>query len=434
MLWIDRIGLFGLGLFALSSVWQTAPGHIGIALCLPSAFRSIWLWSQRVPASRTRPSSVTLATVAVALWLALRFILQTWFKIGESALADVPAVLVDWLAVLVFALLGALPCRDPVARVRLLWQLAMLGFILGAATFISDRGVASLWSGDRIGLHLNRPLGVGLYAGCFAIALIATSRHWWNGGSRYRWPLRLAGIASTALFLQVLVSAQNRSTYLAAACVLTLSLCFAVLKLFKRQDKASARSSLQIVGLAALLATAFALTNLGAITQRLNAERSTFDSIMAEGIDSAPISSSTVRLRLWMYALERFPEAPLLGQGFGSTQKVISRDLLAQVGLPYDHLHNTYIQTLWSQGLIGLAAWATLFVVLIRGVHVSAQADPERRALLPAMWGILVFGGIWAIFDYRLSHPDMRFFAILCLLSLQLLGQGPTSTDNAPRA
>ena len=45
---------------------------------------------------------------------------------------------------------------------------------------------------------------------------------------------------------------------------------------------------------------------------------------------------------------------------------------------------------------------------------------------------MLGFVAVWACFDYRLSHPDMRFFSILLLLSLRLLGQAGTDGSAAP--
>lgn len=50
--------------------------------------------------------------------------------------------------------------------------------------------------------------------------------------------------------------------------------------------------------------------------------------------------------------------------------------------------------------------------------------------MVPAMWAILAFTAIWSFFDFRLSHPDMRFFTILMLLSLRLLGRSDDASQN----
>ncbi|HMZ12170.1 MAG TPA: hypothetical protein PKW88_15755, partial [Plasticicumulans sp.] len=84
--------------------------------------------------------------------------------------------------------------------------------------------------------------------------------------------------------------------------------------------------------------------------------------------------------------------------------------------------HNSYLQTLWTQGAIGILLWALLVGLLLRDVQRAARVDPRVRAWLPAVWGALGFVAVWACFDYRLSHPDMRFFSILLLLGLRLLG------------
>src|SRR5574340_689419 len=91
-------------------------------------------------------------------------------------------------------------------------------------------------------------------------------------------------------------------------------------------------------------------------------------------------------------------------------------------GERYDHFHNTYLQLLWSQGLIGVALWGALLLVLLRDVWRGAARDERVRALLPAVAGTLTLIALWACFDYRLSHVDTRMFAVLMLLSLRHLG------------
>ncbi len=419
--WLNRIAVFGLGAFALFSLFKTAPAHLGIALALPAAF--IGVWQQR----RFPWSAATWAAVTVALWICVRYGLQLGGGMVENGLYDQKDVFIDWLFVPIFALLAAIPCDDPVTRMRRLWLLAGLGFVVGIVGFLWSKGLPSLWSGERLRFHLDRPLGVGLYAGCLAIALIATAKHWWTVGGRYRWPLRIGGVVLAALFLQVVISTRNRSNYLGLAVLIAVALVYGVVTAMRHPQR---RSSKQILA-ACVVGLLIALTAVGAnfetITGRFVAEKAAFDTVLEQGLENAPPASITVRLRLWQYVLERFPEAPALGHGFGDLRDVIDRDLLPRGGLiegeRYDHVHNSYLQTLWTQGLVGVLLWSLLSLILIADAVRAGRHNPQVSALLPAMWGILIYTAVWAAFDYRLSHPDMRFFTILLLLSLRLLGQ-----------
>ena len=421
MNWLHRIGVFGLGLFALTSVWKTAPGHIGIALCLPAVALALW---QR----RHLPwDAASALTTLVALWLCARYALQAWGGLAEPGLLTPKEVFIDWLFVPMFALLAILPCDDPVRRLRRLWMLAMLGFTFGVISYLWQRGLGVLWSGERLGFHLNRALGVGLYAGAFAVALIATARLWWSVAGTLRWPARIAGIALIALNLEVLLTAQNRSTYLALAIVAAGAVAITVWRTLHNRNARPGQRRLALGLIGALVAGLLLAGNLDAVQKRIEHERGTIQTVLTEGLDAAPAASVTVRLRLWRYVLQRFPDAPLLGHGFGDVKDIIDRDVRPVAALNegerYDQVHNSYLQTLWGQGLIGTALWLALSLVLIRDAVRAARSDRQRQMLLPAMWAVLAFTAVWAMFDYRLSHPDMRFFSILLLLSLRLLGQ-----------
>ena len=421
MNWLHRIGVFGLGLFALTSVWKTAPGHIGIALCLPAV--ALALWQRR----RLPWDAASALTALVALWLCARYALQTWGGLAEPGLLTPKEVFIDWLFVPMFALLAILPCEDPVRRLRRLWMLAMLGFTFGVISYLWQRGLGVLWSGERLGFHLNRALGVGLYAGAFAVALIATARIWWSVAGTLRWPARITGVALIALNLEVLLTTQNRSTYLALAIVAAGAVAIAVWRTLRNRNARPGQRRLALGLIGALVAGLLLAGNLDAVQQRIEAERTTIETVLTDGLDAAPAASVTVRLRLWRYVLQRFPDAPWIGHGFGDVKDIIDRDVRPVAALNegerYDQVHNSYLQTLWGQGLIGTALWLALSLVLIRDAVRAARSDRQRQMLLPAMWAVLAFTAVWAMFDYRLSHPDMRFFSILLLLSLRLLGQ-----------
>lgn len=420
-------GLAGLALYALASVWQTAPANLGLAIALLAVACGL--------RRGLRSDAVGAATLALAVWLCVRYALQC-AGVGEPGLIKPQAGFVDWLAPLTFALLATLvPATARLAWLRRLWLLAMAGCALGVLGFLIARGPGVLWSGERLGYHLNRPLGIGLYAGVFVVVLVASARCWWACAGRWRWPVRIAGLAAIVLFLQVLVGAQNRATWLALLLVAAGALVAGLYGRW-RSGRAPAwrRLGLGLVMVAAALAAAVA-TNRGAF-ERLGSEREVIAAIGDGGLDTAPATSISARLRLWQFTLRRWPDAPLLGHGFGGLQDVVDAQERARVALPagerYDHVHNSYLQTLWTQGVIGVVLWTLLVALLLRDGIRAARVNAQVRALLPVVWGALGFVAVWACFDYRISHPDMRCFAILLLLSLRLLGQAGSDDAQAP--
>lgn len=426
---VGRSGVLGLWLFAVFSTWRTAPAYIGLALCIPSML--VMAWQQR----GKQLDSATLLCIALVLWLSGRYALQQWMEIGTPGLLDSAGDFRSWVLILLFAPLATL-CRRPAAHhVRNLWILSMAGFSIGTLGYLYENGLDILWSGHRLGFHLNRPLGAGLYAGCFALALALTVGQWWGSMRCGNMTIarRIIGIGLIALFVTVVIAAQNRSTYLAAVVVALSSAAILFARLIRSRQGMKGKVTVAATVASIALLSIVAASNLDLFRERSAIDQDAVAATIRKGLDEAPITAATIRLRLWQFSIENLNNAPLIGHGFGDLSEVIDQRLRPQGGLSdverYDHLHNGYLQTIWSQGLVGLLLWTALIAVLVRDALRAAKQQPERAALVPAMWTILAFTAIWAFFDFRLSHPDMRFFTILMLLSLRLLGR----TDDASR-
>lgn len=414
MSWLDRLGLGGLWIFALACVYKTAPGHYGLALALPAALIAL---------ARQRPDAVTWLVAALALWLSLRLGLQQT-GVGTAGLLDPVGGYVDWLFPLLFLPMAAFTQRGGLPRLAGLWLLALLGLLTGVLAFLAGHGWTTLWSGARLGFHLERPLGVGLYAGTFLLVLVATGRLWWSAPAPWRWPARGLGLALVALLLQVVLSAQNRSTFLALPVAL---LAMGAAWLVSQGRLRVSRGGVAAAAALAVLGAALVAVNLETLRQRVGAERETWSALREGELEAAPITSITIRLHLWRSALAQAVEAPLIGHGFGGIHGIAGEDpsgrRATETAGRYDHFHNSYIQLLWSQGLIGTGLWAALGLALLGDLRHSARHAPPVRALLPAVAATLAFVGVWAVFAYRLPHPDMRFFTLLLLLSLRVLGR-----------
>jgi O-antigen ligase len=81
--------------------------------------------------------------------------------------------------------------------------------------------------------------------------------------------------------------------------------------------------------------------------------------------------------------------------------------------VPYDHLHNSYLELLVRFGLVGAALAAVLLGLLFR-----ATWRAWRQGVLPedhALWlvGTLAFTAVWCLTDFRSQHHDWRYFWLL---------------------
>lgn len=425
--WMERwpqLLAAGLSLLALASVWKTAPAHIGAGMALIAAVVGVFI------GPRPRWDAVDTTVTLLAAWLVVRFALQQHWGLGEAALVQPRRGFLDWLWPLLFALI-AIDRNNAVQRVSLVWLAAMTGFAIGVVSYFLSQGIGPLLSGARLGFHLQRPLGAGLYAGAFLLSLAFTAQFWWRVDGRWRWPARLGGAAMLLLCSVVLIGSQNRSTWLGLAAVGLAVAIWVTVRALRHHAEWRRTTTLLILGVALL--TGVALIFKGPLESRTADERDAISTVLAEGLDAAPATNITIRLRLWSYALDQFRNAPLLGHGFGGVQEALERDLRSGAPLlereRQDHLHNTYLQALYGQGLVGCLLWAALGALLFRDLMRAARQNREIRRLMPAAWAVVGFTAIWALTDYRLSHPDMRFFSILLLLSLRLLGcaQPPSS-------
>jgi hypothetical protein len=97
-------------------------------------------------------------------------------------------------------------------------------------------------------------------------------------------------------------------------------------------------------------------------------------------------NTTGTRLQIWAYAAQTFPDAPLLGQGFGGWQKGFSAYAQANGLSPAFPPHNTLIY-LWSQSGLPAALLAVVFMALIgrlawRMVHSPLPANQHLGLLL----------------------------------------------------
>jgi O-antigen ligase len=138
-----------------------------------------------------------------------------------------------------------------------------------------------------------------------------------------------------------------------------------------------------------------------------------------------------VRPRIWGVAWEKFREAPLLGHGFG--REVLAKDFIPHTPTVLNHPqirhgHNVFVDAALSLGVVGLALFVALLVLLAR-----EYAGYVRRAdIAPlGMIGMMVLVGFLVkclTDDFLHRHNGLVFWAV----NAMLLGLGRAAPAVTP--
>ena len=432
---VERVGLFGLYLFAAFAWLGTTPATLGLAL-LTVAFvsnRPDWRSLGRDPAVR-------LGLILLGFLIA-HSLVQAMLAPSAERTATILGGGLDWLKLMLFIPLAHW-CAGRPERVRRLLLLAALGFTLAVLRKIDWANFGPEFFSTRFESYLPA-IAFGMFTGLGALGLIVLRQAFW-GRFPAGWPRRL-GVILWALWLlfmlEGLLLSQSRGSWLAFIGALT------VLAILEWRGYSAAKGAglrhqrywlvLPVVGVI-LLGGLLAQTQT--VQKRFSEHTDTLIDIVRG--ETATVESDPVGLRFkaLLFARDIWGERPWFGWGAGT-----SRELIAASGRPealFDqdhwlpHLHNTYAEILVQFGAVGLTLIAALVWVLARsgfkaGCAGRLPADLGRFYLVA-----FVFVLIWCLFNYRVVRTDWLFFWILVAGTLHGLsgGRGATSPDAQAQA
>ncbi|MET0043061.1 MAG: O-antigen ligase family protein, partial [Candidatus Thiodiazotropha sp. 6PLUC3] len=149
-------------------------------------------------------------------------------------------------------------------------------------------------------------------------------------------------ILAILFFTQGLIISQSRGVWLAIFFAIpTIFLTLKFTRQSKRQPKVSLLIPLTTMGV--ILALILAL-NWNTILQRVSSEQQELGVVISEGLNQAPLTSTTYRLHLWEFGLNKWLERPFTGWGPGTTHALVEAEknpaLRDHRDVGFDHLHN----------------------------------------------------------------------------------------------
>ncbi|MEW8563371.1 MAG: O-antigen ligase family protein [Candidatus Thiodiazotropha sp.] len=408
---MEWIGFAGLTLFCFFSLLSIAGANIGLALMLLALVLSPDAWRQ-LP----RQSLFRAAVLSIVYVLASRYML-TADLIGDLEVRNNQTR--DWVQIFLFPVTGWWISRHPN---RYLYGLGLMlaGFTLGILYSLWEMDLGGLLGGVRTGMHFGKPVIFGFDCAVAILAMISLSAYWLNPKlklSRTQRAIRVGVSLFILLFYsQGVVFSQSRGVWLAL--LVTLPVVSAILWYGLKAGYVVDKRRLGWVGLVALTVAAFAVAlNWKIITERVADEKEVFGVVLSEGLDKAPLDSSTYRLHLWRFGITRWLERPVFGWGPGMTESLVeaeNAEALKHDGKEsFDHLHNAYLELLLQLGLIGLC-----FVLWLAALMVTCLVRNFRQHSVSVYWfsfliGNFVLISVYSLTDFRHLHWNWRFYWLI---------------------
>jgi len=107
------------------------------------------------------------------------------------------------------------------------------------------------------------------------------------------------------------------------------------------------------------------------------------------------LSSTGERLNMWKSGLQAFTDSPWIGYGYGNANQA-SQNYTSQNIVRYSHLHNEYITTAVSAGIVGLLALLSLLFIPLRIFYQGLQ---NKKTYHYSLMGVLLCIG-YATFGF----------------------------------
>ena len=160
------------------------------------------------------------------------------------------------------------------------------------------------------------------------------------------------------------------------------------------------------------------IANSNLIKQRAKGVVSTIKAILTQKEDRLSNKSISDRYFLFKFGLKKIKERPIIGWGAGSTIPLIkmSKDPKLARHHPtgklewYDHLHNLYLEIGVRFGIIGFLLIGLTMFILLHRLKTTYNYGLISKDMYLFLTGTIALFAICALSNFRILHPDHRFF------------------------
>ncbi len=407
---LDRIGLFGVHLFALFALFGTAVASVGLALFLLAfllRFRG-WRLLGRDP--------VAILCLLFALYLGLHMLVFYPIMPLGTAARDMVETGADWAKLTLLVPFAYWVGGDP-NRTRRLLLLLLLGFTVGFLHKIDWDTFDATFFQTRFHNYLPAS-AFGMLAGLGTLGLITLrARFRGDSGSWFVcWTRMLLWGLLLAIAAEGLVLSHSRGAWLAF--LIAALFLWLVPRESDRDAHAGRGGRIAAPLVFGTLLVLLVVAHWDRVQGRLYTGTLAVMQILDGNLDKVKPSPISSRLRVWRYGFEEWQQSPWFGLGASTSRHHIATSnrpaLMTEDQQWLSHLHNTYLEILYQLGLVGLILLTALIWVLARGVVAEHRAGRIPRDLYRFLLATLIFVLVWNLFEYRAVRHDWRFFWIIC--------------------
>ncbi|MEQ5836447.1 O-antigen ligase family protein [Marinobacter sp. NFXS9] len=353
--------------------------------------------------------------------LAYLLLVQLWYHVSLPEYVDPSAkVTRHYLKPLMVLLVAAGVSMLRPARAWPVLLLALAGlYVYLGLEFRAAEWIRAL-KGYRVDFGIHNAEHTGMFFGTYLLCLLCLSPRLIRWSCHRGWLVSIAVfpllLAALLLAIEGTLASQTRAVWLGLLQASLVAVILLIGRLLTSRDTQGEKRKLSL--LLALVAGAFVVTisltlnSSQTVEKRFSTTDIQIDKILeapSENVD--PKTSSGVRLYSWRVAMGWVGERPLLGWGAGSTKEMIQHSdyFGASFKQNFGHLHNTFMETLVAQGLIGTAILVALIVWIgIATVRAFRGGDLPWDVFVFA-WCFLAFWIVINMFESYILYPTGQY-------------------------
>ena len=240
-----------------------------------------------------------------------------------------------------------------------------------------------------------------LYIGTALIGVIIFGSRSINKNKLY---LSIPLILSTLFCTLLLIKTQTRMAWIALFIVMVMIL---TAWLFLNNNDGAKRT--EIPGAAFILLPCIFMIFL--LKPIIESRFSTIEPEIRDGVVSSD-HSINYRIELLKFGYEKWLEKPIFGHG-----PIPSKLLISHLGSDYiserGHLHNTYLEVMFSWGIVGLILCAATIFLLIKSVLLNLLRDKDCSAYHLFFLSSMLYWLLWSLSEFNVYRGSGQYYWLM---------------------
>lgn len=386
--YLEVIGIVGLCLYAFAFPFSKGICYVGEWMMIGAFLFSMpYVWS------KMKHDPIWIGVLALFGYLVFKGI-WTFFVYQEPVFDILDAIRfrLRFLHIFIIAWwIGG--TKESLLRIL---GISLIGFIVLLGIGFDTRILADYGRGLRVGFGIN-PQHFALYTTTALCGCLFLARDFW--GTSYKHFRILLWTVLIYLFFELIIRSQTRTIWVAIVVILIFYGIVSLLSIHKRSKlRGRKRVFLWTCGFLFALFLVFQGVHFHSdtINKRLSMEYAAANELFFSDSDNITAESLFgVRATLWKWSIEKIRYRPFTGWKIDDTSKdYIGQSVKTDESIShFSHVHNSYLEILLNQGMIGLLLYLFFPVYVFYSVIMRfKQGEIPYRLFLFFCSFIILFG------------------------------------------